>query len=91
MRFRMKVLIKLPLVLLAIAVMGEVVTLLWNWVVPPLFVGAQAIDFPHALGLLVLCRILFGGFRGRGGWHKHRHWRRLNAAERERILEEDRP
>ncbi len=52
---------------------------LWNWVVPALFVGVRAIDYPHALGLLVLTRILFGGLRGHGGWHARRHWRRWEA------------
>ena len=25
-------------------------------------------------GLLALCRILFGGFRGHAGWHGRNHW-----------------
>ncbi len=40
---------------------GEVVRLLWNWLLPPLF-GWRQITFWQALGLLALCRILFGGF-----------------------------
>jgi hypothetical protein len=49
-------------------------------VVPALFVGARLIDFWHALGLLVLSRILFGGFRGHGGgWRERRHWRKWQA------------
>ena len=50
--------------LIAIGVLGWVVMMLWNWVMPALFVGARTIDFAHALGLLVLSRILFGGFAG---------------------------
>lgn len=77
------------LVLVAIAALGWGVTLLWNWVMPALFVGARTIDFPHALGLLVLSRILFGGFRGHGGlWRHKRHWRKWEAMtpeERERF------
>ena len=46
---------------------GEVVQLLWNWLLPPLF-GWPQITFWQALGLLALCRILFGGF----GRHGHR-------------------
>lgn len=64
---------KVLFVLLVIPLMGAVVMGLWNWVVVDLFTGARAIDFPHAVGLLVLSRILFGGFRGRGGWHHRRH------------------
>lgn len=66
---------KVLFVLLVIPLMGAVVMGLWNWVVVDLFTGARAIDLPHAIGLLVLSRILFGGFRGRGGWH-HRHHHR---------------
>ena len=40
---------------------GEVVMLLWNWLLPPLF-GWREITFWQALGLLALSRILVGGF-----------------------------
>jgi len=50
--------------LLFIAIGGEVVLQLWNWLLPPLFSWRQ-ITFWQALGILALCRILFGGF----GWH----------------------
>ena len=39
---------------------GQIVRLLWNWLVPPIF-GLPALTFWQALGLLALCRILFGG------------------------------
>ena len=45
---------------------GEVVKLLWNWLLPPLF-GWGQITFWQGLGLLALCRILFGGFGFHGG------------------------
>lgn len=44
---------------------GEIVLHLWNWLMPPLF-GWHELTFWQALGLLALCRILFGGF----GWHR---------------------
>ncbi|MBI3664373.1 MAG: hypothetical protein HY234_15165 [Acidobacteria bacterium] len=47
--------------LLFVAIGGEVVLHLWNWLLPPLF-GWRQITFWQALGLLALCRILFGGF-----------------------------
>jgi uncharacterized membrane protein len=47
-----------------IAIGGEVVRLLWNWLAPALF-GWGTITFWQAVGLLALCRILFGG----SGWH----------------------
>src|SRR2546423_13038377 len=51
--------------LLFIAIGGEVVMRLWNWLLPSLF-GWREITFWQALGLLALCRILFGGFGGHG-------------------------
>ena len=58
-----------PLAIVAIVVFiaigGEVVRLLWNWLLPPLF-GWRQITFWQGVGLLALCRILFGGFGGRG-------------------------
>ena len=52
--------------LLLIAIGGEVVMQLWNWLLPPLF-GWRQITFWQALGILALCRILFGGFGRHGG------------------------
>ena len=53
-----------PLALIAIPLFvfigGEVVMHLWNWLLPPLF-GWRPVTFWQALGLLALCRILFGG------------------------------
>ena len=50
---------------------GTAVQLLWNWLLPPLF-GWRELTFWQALGMLALCRILFGGVGGRGRrgkWH----------------------
>ena len=57
----------------ALVVFGFVVMSLWNWLMPSLF-GFRFINFWQALGLLLLSRILFGGFRGRPG--AHMYWRR---------------
>lgn len=45
---------------LLIAVGSEIVLHLWNWLTPALF-GWRPITFWQALGILTLCRILFGG------------------------------
>ncbi len=76
------------LFLAAAAALGAVVMLLWNAIVPALFTSAHQIDYLHALGLLVLSRILFGGFRGRGGWHGRRHekWQAMTPEEREKFM-----
>src|SRR6266516_2789369 len=64
-----KMILFAPLAILGILLFafvgGEVVKLLWNWLVPPLF-GWREITFWQAFGLLALCRILFGG----SGWHR---------------------
>jgi hypothetical protein len=52
-------------ILLFIAIGGEIVMHLWNWLLPPLF-GWRQITFWQGLGILVLCRVLFGGL-GRHG------------------------
>ncbi len=77
----------IPLVLIGIAVLGFLVMVLWNWLMPNLFAGVREIDYIHALGVLVLSRILFGGFRGHGchgRWHRHR-FEQMTPEERERF------
>ena len=68
-----------PLAILAflvfIVIGGEIVMLLWNWLLPPL-VGWRQIGFWQALGILALCRILFGGF-GRHGFHRSNFRQRM--------------
>ncbi len=52
---------------LVLGIGGGLVYQLWNWLLPSLF-GWPAVTFWQALGLLALCRILFGGLgrHGRG-------------------------
>jgi hypothetical protein len=45
---------------------GELVRLLWNWLMPELF-GLRPVTFWQACGLLALSRILVGGFGVHGG------------------------
>ena len=74
---RGKLILTAPFAILGIALFiafgGWVVMSLWNWLLPGLF-GWRMITFWQALGLLILCRILFGGFGG-GGMRRSR-WRR---------------
>ena len=72
-----------------VAAVSFVVMLLWNALVPSLFAG-PVLGFWQAVGLLVLCRILFGGFRGgrhpawrHGAWRDR--WHRMTPEERERF------
>ena len=81
-----------PALVLLIAIFGEVVMHLWNWLLPMLF-GLRQITFWQGLGLLVLCRILFGGFGSHGSdgshrrWRKGEQWERMTPEEREMFRE----
>jgi|ERR1035438_341533 hypothetical protein len=74
------------------AVVGVVVMSLWNWLLPALFAWPR-IGFWQALGLLILSKILFGGFHGRPGWHGHwrgrmmERWQKMTPEEREKFRE----
>jgi hypothetical protein len=81
-----------PLVIAVLALLGGVVMLLWNALVPELF-RAPPLQYWQALGLLILSRILFGGLRGRG-WHGHwrqrmwrERWEKMTPEERARLRE----
>ncbi len=81
-----KVVKVLLVVALATAVTGLAVMTLWNWLLPSI-TGWHVLNFPQALGLFVLCRILFGGLRG-GGRFGHRmreRWASMTPEERERV------
>ena len=57
--------------------------LLWNWLLPPLFDWRQ-ITLLQGFGLLVLCRILFGGFGG-GGGGGNQFEKKMTPEEKERF------
>jgi hypothetical protein len=73
-----------------IAVFGFVVMGLWNWLLPALF-GWHHIDYWQALGILVLSKILFSGFRGgpgrNWGWRGRMmdRWEKMTPEEREKF------
>jgi hypothetical protein len=78
----------LLIVIAAVAIFGAIVQHLWNWLIPSI-VGLRAITFWQAVGLLVLSKIFFGGFRGRNGMHwRHRmaeRWEKMSPEEREKF------
>lgn len=56
---------------IAILAFGLLVMSLWNAILPAV-IGVKTITFVQALGILVLSKILFGGF---GGGHNKSGWR----------------
>jgi hypothetical protein len=60
---------------------------LWNWLTPALF-GWHLITFWQALGVLILSKILFGGFRGGPG--RHMYWRRRMGERWDAMTPEER-
>ena len=77
-------------VLLVAVLLTFAVRALWNWLMPPLF-GLHMISWTQALGLLVLSKILFGGFRGGPGgpmrWRRRmmERWEHMTPEEREKF------
>ncbi len=84
--------------ILAVAGFSAAVMLLWNAIVPSIF-GLGVISFWQALGLLVLIRILFGGFghgkmhrfaAAHGGMHGRNHirekWMKMSPEERDEFM-----
>lgn len=72
----------------AFAFFGWLVMTLWNLALVPA-VGANLISFWQAMGLLLLSRILVGGFGGRkrhGRWQAMREkWMSMSPEEKEKF------
>ena len=82
----------MPVGFLAVAAgFSAVVMLLWNWLMPTIF-GLGVINFWQALGILVLSRILFGGFGGHGlkkhhaEHHMRKKWMKMTPEERQEFI-----
>lgn len=83
-------------ILVIVGAASGVVYGLWNGVLVDVL-GVKVISYWQALGLLILAKILFGGFPGRrcGGFGppwKHRmmmeHWQSLTPEQREQMRDE---
>ncbi|MDP2335490.1 MAG: hypothetical protein Q8N05_03365 [Bacteroidota bacterium] len=83
----------IPIAIVAgVYLFGNLVMFLWNSILPAVF-GFGTITFWQALGLLVLSKILFGGFSGHHGrrhscHHRGDQWRHLTPEEKEKMKEE---
>ncbi|MBV9624326.1 MAG: hypothetical protein JOZ14_10135 [Acidobacteria bacterium] len=90
MRRLLRVLKFVAIAILILAIVSFLVMRLWNWLTPALF-GWHVITFWQAAGILVLSKILFGGFRGRRGPHMHwrrrimQRWTEMTPEEREKF------
>jgi hypothetical protein len=94
---RRKFFMIIPIVILAILVFSAIVMSLWNAILVSVL-GVKAITFVQALGILVLSKILFGGFKGRGGCHggpppmwrekMQEKWATMTPEEREKFKAE---
>lgn len=74
---------------------GLLVMMLWNCLMPYLL-GLPLINYWQAIGLLMLCKILFGGMSGGDHGHRHGHcggnklrqrWESMTPEERKRFVE----
>ena len=94
--FWIKRIIFIPIAIAAgFFVFGSLVMFLWNAILPEVL-GAGIITFWQALGILLLSKILFGGFPGKNNrrpFHRHSHDIRekfhiLSPEEREKMKKE---
>lgn len=89
-----RILFFILIAIVAILFFGGVVMLLWNNVLAAV-TNVHTITFLQALGILVLSKILFGGFRGAWGGRRHywkqrmqQKWNTMNPEEREKFKQE---
>ncbi|MEP6466120.1 MAG: hypothetical protein ABJB05_07425 [Parafilimonas sp.] len=86
-----------PLIIIAgILLLSLVVMLLWNTILQPVL-NVHSITYWQAVGIFVLCKILFGNFRRggfsshergwRGGGHLRQKWMNMNDEERAKFRE----
>ncbi len=69
-----KVAMFLLFVPLALLAFGSIVMLLWNAILPAV-IHVSTINFWQALGILLLSKILFGGFKGGWGGGRRHQWK----------------
>jgi hypothetical protein len=82
------------LVIAVIAILSGVIMSLWNSILV-VVLGVKIITFWQALGILVLSKILFGGFSKGFGRHRHQmgqemrdKWEKMDSTEREQFKQQ---
>lgn len=82
-----------PVIIAAgIFIFGNIVMYLWNAILPEVL-GLNIITFWQALGILLLAKILFGGFHGgkhhgRCGYKMRDKWMHLSEEDKEKLRKE---
>lgn len=90
--FRKRWYLFIPLILAAFVAFGFFTMHLWNWLMPLLF-HLPEITFWQTLGLMLLSRLILGGFGGHHGSrhghhfsrHMHEKWENMTPEEREKF------
>ena len=91
-RFAKMIILFILIAPLAIFIFGSIVMLLWNNVLVPVL-GVHEVTFWQGLGILVLSKILFSSFSGRGGprrdfWKQKMMWNSMTPEQKEKFKEE---
>lgn len=69
--------------LAALFLLPYIVMLLWNWLLPAV-IGVKTITYLQAIGIFILSKILFGGFRF--GGHHHKKGMMMKEHFREKLM-----
>lgn len=93
-KFRKRWYLFVPLIIAGLAAFGFITMYLWNWLMPAIF-HLPEITFWQTIGLMLLSRLILGGFGGHGRGHGHRHcrnqmhekWENMTPEERENFKE----
>ncbi len=78
--------LKIVGVIAIVVVVPALFMLLWNSVIPAVFPAVNPVGFWQALGLLLICKVLFGNFGGHRGLRDKR-FAHLSEEERQQMRE----
>jgi len=91
--FRRRWYLFIPLIFVAFVAFGFITMHLWNGLMPLLF-HLPEITFWQTIGLMILSRLILGGFGGHRGGHGHHcrrdlheKWENMTPEEREKFRE----
>ena len=90
--FRKRWYLFIPLVLVAFVGFGFITMHLWNSLMPVIF-HLPEVTFWQIIGLMILSRLVIGGFGGHGRGHNHcrrefhEKWEKMTPEEREQFKE----